>query len=79
MLKRIYDKREVWFAITWIIIYVCVIGNLKSNFGVESLYSALALFIISIILTAFIFKNKLKNKYGFVHIKNQKKYLYFIP
>lgn len=41
-MKKFYEKSETWFAITWIIIYVVIMGNLRSNFGDESPYSLAA-------------------------------------
>lgn len=78
-MKKYYEKSEVWFAVAWIIIYVVVMGNLRNNFGDESLYSMLGVLIIAAILTVFIIKNKLTEKYGLVCCSDSKKYLYFIP
>ena len=58
-MKKIYEKSEIWFAVMWIIIYVVVMGNLRSNFGDESLYFMLGMLIIATILTVFIVKNRL--------------------
>ena len=65
-LKKFYEKSEIWFAVAWIIIYVLVMGNLRNNFGDESLYSMLAVLIIAVVLSAFIIKNKLTEKFGLV-------------
>ena len=78
-MKKFYEKSEIWFAVTWIIIYVVVMGNLRNNFGDESTYSMLGVLIIAAILTMFIVKNRLTEKYGFVLCSDSKKYLYFIP
>lgn len=78
-LKKFYEKSELWFAVTWIIVYVVVMGNLRANLGDESQYSMLAVLIIAVILTVFMVKNKLTEKYGLVLWKESRKYLYFIP
>lgn len=78
-MKKIYEKSEIWFAVTWIIIYVVVMGNLRNNFGDESPCSMLGVLIIAAILTVFIVKNRLTEKYGLVRCSDSKKYLYFIP
>ncbi len=78
-MKKLYYKSEIWFAVTWIIIYVVVMGNIRNNFGDESLFSVLGLLAIAAGLTFFIVKNKLGKKYGLVGLSNTKKYLYFIP
>ena len=78
-MKKIYEKSEIWFAVMWIIIYVVVMGNLRNNFGDESLYSVFGVLTIAAILTVFIVKNRLTKKYGLVCCSDSKKYLYFIP
>ena len=59
VMRKFYEKSEIWFAVTWIIIYVVVMGNLRNNFGDESPYSMLGVLIIAAILTVFIAKNRL--------------------
>lgn len=78
-MKKFYEKNEIWFAAAWIIIYVVVMGNLRNKFGDESLYSMLGVLIIAVVLTVFIVKNKLTEKYGLVRCSDSRKYLYFIP
>lgn len=78
-MKKAYEKNELWFAITWIIIYVVVMGNLRGNLGDDSPFTALALFIIAAVLTIFIVKNELAKKYGFTGVPDAKRYLYYIP
>ena len=78
-MKKFYEKSEIWFAITWIILYVVVMGNLRKNFGDESPYSLLGVLIIAAILTVFIVKNRLTEKYGLIRSADSKKFLYFIP
>lgn len=78
-MKKLYDKSEIWFAVVWIIIYVVLMGNLRNIFGDESIISLTVLLIIAVLITCFIIKNKLTEKYGFVKVKDCKKYLFFIP
>ena len=78
-MKKLYEKSEIWFAVAWIVIYVVVMGNLRGNFGDESLYSMLGALIIAGALTVFLMKNKLTKKFGLVLWGSSKKYLYFIP
>ena len=66
VLKKFYEKSEIWFAGAWIIIYVLVMGNLRNNFGDESIYSMLAVLVIAAALSTFIIKNKLTEKFGLV-------------
>ena len=76
-MKKFYEKSELWFSITWIIIYVAIMGNLRNNFGDESIFSLLGVLIIAAILTIFILKNDLKEKYGLVLCKNAKRFSIF--
>lgn len=78
-MKKFYEKNELWFAITWIIIYVAVMGNLRNQFGDASIYTLLGLAVVTGVLMLFVVKNKLTEKYGFVRVKDSRKYLYFIP
>ena len=50
----IYFEHIPWLAVTWIIIYAVVMGNLRNNFGDESPYFMLGMLIIATILTVFI-------------------------
>lgn len=78
-MKTFYEKSEIWFAVVWIIIYVVVMGNLRNNFGDGSPVSLLGLGIIAAVLTVFIVKNKLTQKYGLTGVHDAKKCLFFIP
>lgn len=78
-MKKLYEKKEVWFAVACIVIYVIIMGNMRANFGDESPASMLALLAMVSILNIFIIKNNLTEKYGLVKVKNAKKYLFFIP
>ena len=62
-MKKFYEKSEIWFAVIWIIIYVVVMGNLRNNFGDDSVLSFVGLLAIATVITCFIFKNKLGEKY----------------
>ena len=82
-MKKLYEKNELAFAIVWIVVY-CVLQSLayplNEKIGIE--YSANAIFCIlqTIILFAFIRKNKLQERYGLckspvpVH-----RFLYYVP
>lgn len=78
-MKKFYEKNELWFAITWIIIYVAVMGNLRNMYGDASIYTLIGLSVVTGVLMLFVVKNKLTEKYGFVRVKDSRKFLYFIP
>lgn len=83
MLKKLYEKSELWFSIVWIIVYVVLasIGdNLSMMIGIEKVVTLPILIILSIILFFFIRKNKLYNKYGLCKSNvNHSKMLFYIP
>lgn len=79
MIRKFYEKSELWFSIVCIIIYVMVMGNLQANFGTDSIYTMLGLLAIVLALISFIVRNGLQNKYGLVKAHNTRRYLYFIP
>lgn len=83
MLKKLYEKSELWFSIVWIIAYVILasIGdNLSLEIGIEKVVTLPILIILSFILFFFIRKNKLYNKYGLCKSNvNHSKMLFYIP
>lgn len=83
MLKKLYDKSDLWFSIVWIIAYVILasIGdNLSLEIGIEKVVTLPILIILSFILFFFIRKNKLYNKYGLCKSNvNHSKMLFYIP
>ena len=82
-MKGLYKKSEIWFAVVWIIIYVVgssIADNISSIIGVEKSVTFLWNIVLTVILYAFVKKNKLQNYYGLCAIKySAKRYLYFIP
>ena len=76
--ENCHEKSKIYFSITWIILYVVVMGNLRNNFGDESPYSLLSVLIIAAILTVFIVKNRLIEKFGLIRCADSKKSLYSI-
>ena len=83
MLKKLYEKSELWFSIVWIIAYVILasIGdNLSLEIGIEKVVTLPILIILSFVLFFFISKNKLYNKYGLCKSNvNHSKMLFYIP
>ena len=77
---RLYQKNEVYFALAWIIIYCLVSIPIRGELGDESLLMVLGLALIAGVMTAFIKKYHLEEKYGLnKYPKNTRRYLYFIP
>ena len=82
-MKKLYEKNEQAFAIVWIVVY-CVLQSLayplNEKIGIE--YSASAIFCIlqTIILFAFIRKNKLQERYGLCKSPvPAHRFLYYVP
>lgn len=82
-MKKLYEKSELTFAIVWIVVY-CVLQSLANplneRIGIE--YSASAIFCIlqTIILFAFIRKNKLQERYGLCKSPvPAHRFLYYVP
>ncbi len=82
-MKKIYEKRELTFAIVWIVIY-CILQSfanpLNEMIGVE--YSASAVFcaLQALIIWNFIRKNNLSKRYGLCKSGiPARRFLYYVP
>ena len=83
MLKKLYEKSELWFALVWIIAY-CVLAsvgdNLSSEIGVSKVITLPILIILSVMLYLFVKKNGLGEKYGLCKPQvPASKMLYYLP
>lgn len=79
-MKKLYEKKEILFAVLWILVYCFVSIPIRGNLGDESIWMLIGLAAIAAGITAFVKANHLEEKYGLVGFpKNMKKYLYFIP
>lgn len=83
MMKKLYEKSELWFALVWIIAY-CVLAsvgdNLSSEIGVSKVITLPILIILSVMLYLFIKKNGLGEKYGLCKPQvPASKMLYYLP
>ena len=83
VLKKLYDKSKIWFAIAWIIAY-CVLMSvgdaLSALIGMDkSVTLAIGIFL-SAVLLLFLKKNGLSRDYGLCAPKTSaKSMLYYIP
>ncbi len=67
MIKKLYEKSEISFAIVWIIAYVILasIGdNLSTTVGISKIFTLPILIALSIVLIYFVKKNALTKQYG---------------
>ena len=83
MIKKLYEKSEIWFAVAWIIVYVVLasIGdNMSIDIGVLKVVTLPILIILSVILLLFVKRNGLYEKYGLCKSKiPASKMLFYIP
>ena len=80
IMRKLYEKREVLFAVMWIVAYCVIMSPLKGEFGYASVWMLLALIAFTAGIIAFVKANKLEEKYGLKGFpKDMKKYLFFLP
>ena len=83
MIKKLYEKSEMWFAIAWIIAYMVLasIGdNISADIGVLKIVTLPILIILSVLLFNFVKRNGLSNEYGLCKPKiSASKMLFYIP
>ena len=83
MLKKLYDKSKIWFAIVWIIAY-CVLMSvgdaLSEMIGIEKLITFPVGLLLSVILLVFLKKNGLFRDYGLcASTRSDRSMLYYFP
>lgn len=67
MLRKLYEKSEIWFAVAWIIGYVVLVSagdNISADIGIAKIVTLPILVALSAILYFFVKKNGLTEKYG---------------
>lgn len=79
-MRKLYEKKEVLFAVLWIVAYCAVMTPIKGEFGYESGWWLLAMIVFAAGIMSFVKLNHLEEKYGLRGFpKDMKKYLFFIP
>ncbi|MCR5094486.1 MAG: CPBP family intramembrane metalloprotease [Lachnospiraceae bacterium] len=77
---KLYEKKEILFAVLWIVAYCVILGTIRGNFGDDSIYMLLALIVFTAGIAAFVKVNHLEQKYGLAGWpKDMKRYLSFLP
>ena len=65
MIKKLYEKSELWFAIVWIVAY-CVLAstadNMSADIGILKIVTLPVFIVLSVILYLFVKKNGLTEK-----------------
>lgn len=83
MIKKLYDKSEIWFSVIWIIAYCALasIGdNLSDALGISKVITLPILLTLSVVLFLFIKGNNLTEKYGLCKTDvTASKMLFYIP
>ena len=67
MLRKLYEKSEIWFAVAWIIAYVVLTStgdNISADLGMGKIVTLPMLILLSAILYFFVRRNGLAGKYG---------------
>lgn len=67
MLKKLYEKSEIWFAVAWIAAYVVLAStgdNISEGIGIPKVVTLPILIALSVILYFFVRKNGLQKLYG---------------
>ena len=66
-MRAIYERREIWFAVGWIIAYCVLVSmgdSISGAIGRQKIATLPILMVLSAILFMFIRKNQLLKKYG---------------
>ena len=83
MLKKLYEKSEIWFAVAWIIAYVVLAStgdNISADLGIGKIVTLPVLMAMSAVLYFFVRKNGLTEKYGICKPQlPAARMLYYIP
>ena len=83
ILKKLYAKSEIWFAVAWIIAYVVLAStadNISADLGISKSVTLPILIALSAILYFFVRKNGLTEKYGLCKPRiPATKMLFYIP
>ena len=83
MLKKFYEKSEIWFAVALIIAYVVLASagdNVSEDLGISKILTLPILLALSAILYFFLKKNDLTEKYGLCRPRLPAvKMLFYIP
>ena len=83
MLKKLYEKSRIVFAIAWIIAYVVLVSasdNISEDLGISKIVTLPVLIALSAILYFFVRKNGLMEKYGLCKPRiSAAKMLFYVP
>ena len=79
-MRKFYEKKEILFAVLWIIVYCVAAGTVRGNYGDESLYMLITLAVMAAGIVAFVKAYHLEEKYGLVKWRGKARdYWFFFP
>ena len=79
-MRKLYEKRELLFALLWILVYCLLIAPIKGSLGWDSPWMLLALLLFAAAITAFVCTMRLGKKCGLTEWpKDTRRFLYFVP
>ena len=77
---KLYREKGVLFSVIWIVLYCVVLAPIKGTFGEDSIYTLLALAVITAAILGFVKADHLEEECGLDGWPNNtKRFLYFIP
>ena len=83
MMKKLYEKSEIWFAVAWIIAYVVLASvgdNVSTEIGIMKIVTLPILIVLSLALYFFVRRNSLIEKYGLCKSQiSSGKMLFYVP
>lgn len=82
-MKKLYEKNEDVFALSWIVAYVVLFSmadSVSTDLGTAKIVTVPLCVVMTIVLAVWIVKNDLCGKYGLCKITGDyRNYLYFLP
>ena len=63
-MRKLYEEKEVMFAVLWIVLYCVIVGTARGNFGDESVHMLLALLVFAAAITVFVWKKNTDSQDG---------------
>ena len=67
MLKKLYKKSEIWFAVAWIFAYVILVSagdKISADIGISKIVTLPVLVVLCVVLFLFVKRNGVIKKYG---------------
>ncbi len=83
MLKKLYEKSNIWFAVAWIIAYCVLLSigdSLSNTIGIQKAITLPVALLLSMLLFVFLKKNHLCEEYGLCRSNvSAASMLYYLP